>query len=313
MKEQESIATVSVVMATYNGEKFLREQLDSILAQTYPIHEIIIQDDCSSDGSVDIIKEYSLKCPIIKLEINESNIGFNLNFRKAVSRSSGEYIALSDQDDIWCKDKIYRQMSAIKDRAMCYCYHLRGKNEQESHLVNYKCAPERQLFDAIVGHSMLLRGDFARNPDNWMTMVNFDFGLGINAHLQGGVTVVKEPLVFHRLHNSEVTYMETPMSYSPWYPYIWGFRNFFRMKKSTRYVSYYTTVLDKSSGKNELVHELCKLMLSRAPWNLFCLQIICMKHRDTICPNNANVIRGFFHPLIYATYHNWSDDYHNNK
>ena len=56
--------TVSVVMCTYNGEKYLREQMDSILAQTYPIHEIIVCDDCSTDGTMNILQEYATKFPI---------------------------------------------------------------------------------------------------------------------------------------------------------------------------------------------------------------------------------------------------------
>ena len=51
--------TVSVVMCTYNGEKYLREQMDSILAQTYPIHEIIVCDDCPPDGTMNILQEYA--------------------------------------------------------------------------------------------------------------------------------------------------------------------------------------------------------------------------------------------------------------
>ena len=59
--------TVSVVMCTYNGEKYLREQMDSILAQTYPIHEIIVCDDCSTDGTMNILQEYATKFPFIKV------------------------------------------------------------------------------------------------------------------------------------------------------------------------------------------------------------------------------------------------------
>ena len=59
--------TVSVVMCTYNGEKYLREQMDSILAQTYPIHEIIVCDDCSTDGTMNILQEYATKFPFIKI------------------------------------------------------------------------------------------------------------------------------------------------------------------------------------------------------------------------------------------------------
>lgn len=62
--------TVSIVMCTYNGEQFLREQLDSILAQTYPIHELIIQDDCSTDHTADIVREYARQYPFIRFYAN---------------------------------------------------------------------------------------------------------------------------------------------------------------------------------------------------------------------------------------------------
>lgn len=58
--------TVAVVMCTYNGEKYLRQQLDSILAQTYPIQELIVQDDCSTDTTLAILQEYEAKVPFMK-------------------------------------------------------------------------------------------------------------------------------------------------------------------------------------------------------------------------------------------------------
>ena len=105
--------TVSVVMCTYNGERFLREQMDSILAQTYPIHEIIISDDCSTDGTIDILREYAAKHTFIKIHQNARNIGFNSNFYHAFNRATGEYIAISDQDDIWFPQKIEEQVKQI--------------------------------------------------------------------------------------------------------------------------------------------------------------------------------------------------------
>lgn len=95
--------TVSIVMCTYNGEQFLREQLDSILAQTYPIHELIIQDDCSTDHTADIVREYARQYPFIRFHANISNLGFNRNFQDALSKAEGDYIAIADQDDIWYK------------------------------------------------------------------------------------------------------------------------------------------------------------------------------------------------------------------
>ena len=97
---------ISIAMATYNGAKYLREQIDSILAQTIQDFELIVCDDCSSDETWDILKQYSDADKRIKVFQNESNLGFKRNFEKAMLLCSGEYIALSDQDDIWLPDKV---------------------------------------------------------------------------------------------------------------------------------------------------------------------------------------------------------------
>ena len=70
--------TVSIIMGTYNGAEYIREQLDSILSQTYPLKEIIIQDDGSTDDTVAICTAYAEKFPIIHFSRNASNLGFNL-------------------------------------------------------------------------------------------------------------------------------------------------------------------------------------------------------------------------------------------
>ena len=87
---------VSVVLCTYNGEKYIREQIDSILYQTYPIHEIIIQDDCSTDNTFSILNEYQLKYSIIHVYRNPMNKGVNPNFFNAISKATGDYIVCLD-------------------------------------------------------------------------------------------------------------------------------------------------------------------------------------------------------------------------
>ena len=79
-KLSSEIRSVSVVMCTYNGEKYIREQLDSILRQTYPIEKIYIQDDCSTDKTVEIIKEYAEKHSNLFYKINKAQLGVNQNF-----------------------------------------------------------------------------------------------------------------------------------------------------------------------------------------------------------------------------------------
>ena len=72
---------VNVLISTYNGEKYLRQQLDSILAQTYPIQELIVQDDCSTDATLAILQEYEAKVPFIQVIENTHNLGFKLQDR----------------------------------------------------------------------------------------------------------------------------------------------------------------------------------------------------------------------------------------
>jgi glycosyltransferase involved in cell wall biosynthesis len=106
---------ISVALCTYNGGRFLEEQLESILNQTLSIDEIIICDDNSSDNTKDIIKEFQEKYPNkINLHFNKHNLKVNKNFEKAISLCSGDYIFLSDQDDIWVPNKAEKIISIFE-------------------------------------------------------------------------------------------------------------------------------------------------------------------------------------------------------
>ncbi len=106
---------LSVALCTYNGEKFLKKQLDSILNQSVAVDEIIICDDGSTDATVKIVDDYKLTNPnVIQLFINEINLRSNKNFEKAVSLCKGDYIFLSDQDDIWRSDKVAKTLDVFK-------------------------------------------------------------------------------------------------------------------------------------------------------------------------------------------------------
>lgn len=94
-------------MCTYNGARFLSEQLESIAAQTRLPDELIICDDLSTDGSVEIIRSFAHHAPFpIRLEFNANNLGSTKNFEKAIGLCQGEIIALADQDDVWRLQKL---------------------------------------------------------------------------------------------------------------------------------------------------------------------------------------------------------------
>ena len=111
--------TISIALATYNGGRFLREQLDSIYAQTWRNIEVVASDDRSSDDTVAILEEYG-QSHGLRYEINDENLGFVRNFEKILARCTGDFIALADQDDIWLPEKLERLIAGIGDSDLVY-------------------------------------------------------------------------------------------------------------------------------------------------------------------------------------------------
>jgi len=101
-------AKVSIAMATYNGEKYIEEQLASLQAQTCKADEVIIVDDCSADSTPHIVSEFITKHNLDnwKLTIRTENQGYARTFRQALSQTTGDIIFLCDQDDVWLPEKI---------------------------------------------------------------------------------------------------------------------------------------------------------------------------------------------------------------
>ncbi len=98
---------ISVALCTYNGERYIREQLESILNQTMPVDEIVVCDDGSTDNTLSITEKIRESTNAdIRIYRNEKNLGPALNFQKAINLCRGDIIFLSDQDDIWYQDKV---------------------------------------------------------------------------------------------------------------------------------------------------------------------------------------------------------------
>lgn len=105
---------ISVAMATYNGEKYIKQQIDSIFKQSLPIDELVIFDDASTDSTANIIKSYHDKR--IHFYKNTKNQGYINNFFKAIESTHGDIIFLADQDDIWEKEKVEIMVSILNTK-----------------------------------------------------------------------------------------------------------------------------------------------------------------------------------------------------
>lgn len=202
---------VSVVMCTYNGERYLSEQLDSLLGQSYPIDEIIVQDDGSTDGTMALLTQYAAAHHVIKLFSNEAEHGVNGNFFSALARATGDLIAISDQDDIWELDKIEKQVAAIGDKLLCAC---RTKPfSTDGSPVNFdprkpNYALPRMLYSSIAGHAMLIsRRLLDMIPDRHeVGKIYYDVFLALAASANDSIVLVNEVLVHHRRYNDAATY-----------------------------------------------------------------------------------------------------------
>ena len=215
----EEIAKVSVVMCTYNGEKFLEEQIDSIVNQTYPVYELIIQDDNSIDNTWDILKTYEEKYSFIKVFRNEKAKGINKNFISAIQRAKGEYIAVSDQDDIWDSHKIEHQINSIENKMLSSGFSRpfsdKGiKIHFDRRIPNYDL--ERVVYlSSLAGHTMLFRKDFmdvVPDVDKWASFLLYDHLFQIIAAAYDSISFCDEILVYQRRHISAATY-GIPFSY----------------------------------------------------------------------------------------------------
>ena len=98
-----SALKISIVLCTYNGAAYLREQLDSLRAQTLPFYELVVQDDGSTDGTWELLEDYRRQHSDCRIRLfrNPQRLGYNRNFLTAVQRAEGDCIACCDQDDIW--------------------------------------------------------------------------------------------------------------------------------------------------------------------------------------------------------------------
>lgn len=108
--------TVDVLLATYNGEKYIREQIESILNQTYQNIRLIISDDCSKDNTPEILREYEKKDNRIELYIQEKNLGVVKNIEFLLSKVKNNYYMLSDQDDVWLSEKIEKSLETLTNK-----------------------------------------------------------------------------------------------------------------------------------------------------------------------------------------------------
>lgn len=207
-------ALVSIAVCTYNGEKYLRPQLESLIKQTYPNLEIIVADDCSSDRTIEILEEYQNKYTFFKYFQNKTNLGYKKNFENAVLKCSGEYIALCDQDDIWDANKILAQVSNIGNAAMIY--HDSEFIDSLGQPLYRKMSDVLTLYEGtspfpfiltncVSGHALLFKRQLLSEIIPFDENIYHDRWIAFVASINGGIKLIPEALVQYRQHDTSET------------------------------------------------------------------------------------------------------------
>lgn len=212
---------VSIALATCNGERYLREQLDTVYAQTWEPFEVVASDDASTDGTAAILAEYARERGL-RYEINPVRLGLTGNFERAIRLSRGELIALCDQDDLWKAHKIAALAESIGGASLIYCNgqeHLATDGSvQVEHSIGQVFAfaraldterPTRHLLaeNWVVSHTLMFRREICAHAlpfpphhiyhDGWLALV---------ASKLGGVRYLDQMLQTHRRHAASITF-----------------------------------------------------------------------------------------------------------
>lgn len=207
------IPLISICLATYNGERYIKEQIISILNQLNSFDELIISDDHSTDATINIIR--SLQDSRIKIFYNPGKKGYTANFENALSKANGKYIFLADQDDIWQKDKVSICLKYLKEYDFVVSDAIIINDEKK--ILSDSFFSERKPYNTILGnlykfgylgccfafkskvlHKVL---PFPNNHklathDNWIFLsISFFFKYKI----------LKEKLIYYRRHNNNTS------------------------------------------------------------------------------------------------------------
>ncbi len=207
---------ISVIMSVYNGETYLEEAIESVRNQTFKNWELIVINDCSTDSTAKILADFSHKDERIKVHTNEVNLRLPTSLNKAISLSSGKYIARMDADDICLPDRFekqYKFMEENSDVALSSCRFMTVKNGvYMSGGAGGRCDFEALRAMLLVSNPILHPGVIAKSEV--MKRFNYDTTLTCTEDLELWTRMVMEKqkmeilpecLLIYRLHDKQIT------------------------------------------------------------------------------------------------------------
>ena len=215
---------ISVALCTYNGARFLDAQLDSFAAQTRLPDELVACDDRSTDDTIAVLEAFARRAPfLVRIERNEGTLGSTKNFEKAIRLCSGDFIATSDQDDVWLPEKLALSVAAFdQDPARGLVFTNSEVVDEDLHPIGHAMFDAIQFGPAarrrvrrgnafavllrqwlVTGATMMFRSEYRQFvlpiPENWVHDAWIAFIIGAMAP----VGCIERPMVMYRQHAAQ--------------------------------------------------------------------------------------------------------------
>jgi glycosyltransferase involved in cell wall biosynthesis len=202
-------------MATCEGQRFVGQQLDSIVSQLGPADEIVVSDDASMDATVEVVQRRADSR--IRLIANSRRVGYVQNFARALAEARGSHVFFSDQDDVWLPDKV-SVMRAALERSACVASDAVVVDEQlqvlapsyfELRKATHFSAPAILLKPPIIGATLACRTGYLQGLLPFPPGVPHDFWITFNAAVDGALETLRQPLILYRRHANVVSLSAT--------------------------------------------------------------------------------------------------------
>jgi hypothetical protein len=221
--------TISLAMAAFNGEKFLRDQLNSLAHQSRLPDELVVTDDCSTDQTVKILKQFQASAPFaVRVSINDRRLGYAENFLRAAEQCSGDLIAFCDQDDVWMENKVDRCLREFDSQTISLVAHSMAEVDPDLKTIGYSPAirksctisrgSETPALRWSLGCAEVMRREVVREllacwpTDHEQHAFRFDRKLlghdeiaYFIANGLGDIRFIAEPLIRYRVHGANAT------------------------------------------------------------------------------------------------------------
>lgn len=205
---------ISIAMATYNGEQYLQEQLDSFLGQTRQPDELVVSDDCSTDRTLEIIEQFAKSAPFeVRFFHNKKNLGYAGNFNVVLQHCTGDLIFMSDQDDVWHSSKIEKMLAIFNAQPslQLLIHDLDFCKADLTPIGQTKIERMEEVFDLnksyVVGMATAVRGSFLKLclPILDQTGIAHDNWLHECANAIDKKAIMRDVLALYRRHPSNTT------------------------------------------------------------------------------------------------------------